>query len=202
VTTQEPTADTPPDFAQGPASVCPRESTVNLFTAIRELLTDRGLPEVPARLITCFVFATWFHDSLPAAPCLLITGPRPEGHFVLELLACLVRNPFPIFELTRGGFLNLDMKAEYTLLIHQERITTSAWNLLRASNHRNAQISSRHGLRKIYCAKAIYCGIEAGGDGDDMVRIDLPPSRGPLPILNAKDKQAIAEELQPKMRYR
>jgi hypothetical protein len=202
VATQVPTHRTPSDLAQEPLKGCGHKSTVGLFTAIRELLTCRGLPEVPALLATHFVFSAWFADCLPVAPCLLITGPRPEGHLLLELLECVVRNPLPLVELTRSSFLRLTMKLEPTLLIDQEGITGSIWNLLRASNHRNAQVSLKDGPRKIYCAKAIYCGNEEGDDSldDSMLRIELSPSRGPLPVLDEKDKLAIAKDLQPKLR--
>lgn len=200
--TQVPTHGTPSNLTQELVKGRGHRSTIGLFTAIRELLTCRGLSEVPALLVTHFVFSSWFADCLPVAPCLLITGPRPEGHLLLELLECVVRNPLPLVGLTSSGFLRLPMRLKATLLIDQEGITGSIWNLLRASNRRNAQVSWKDGPRKIYCPKAIYCGSEASDDrfDDSTLRIELSPSRGPLPVLEEKDRRAIVKDLQPKLR--
>jgi hypothetical protein len=193
--TQAPTRRTPSDLAQG------HKSTIGLFTAIRDVFRFHGLAEGPALLATHFVFSTWFADCLPFAPWLIVTGPRPEGHLLLDLLECVVRTPLPLVELTRSSFLRLP-KLKPTLLIDQEGITRSNWKLLRASNYPNAQMSSKDGPRKIYCAKAIYCGNEEGDHSfdDSVLRIELSPSRGRLPLLDEKDKRAISKDLQPKLR--
>jgi hypothetical protein len=202
VATQAPIRRIHSDLAQEPVKHFNHKSIIGLFRAIRELFTGRGIPEDPAVLTTYFVFSTWFADCLPVAPCLLIAGPRPEGHFLLDLLECVVCKPLPLVELTSSSFLHLAMRLKPTLLIDQEGSTRSIWNLLRASNRRNAQVSLKDGPRKIYCAKAVYCGAEAGDDrfDDSTLRIELSPSRGQLPVLDEKDKRAIAKDLQPKLR--
>src|SRR6266478_7059322 len=79
------------------------ESTVELFTAARELLMSRGFPEEVALTSTYFVFPTWFPEFLPIAPCLSIAGPRPEAALLLQLLGWLVRRPLPLGDVTRSG---------------------------------------------------------------------------------------------------
>jgi hypothetical protein len=88
VASQAPARRTSSDLAQEPES-CGHKSTIGLFTAIRDVFRFRGLAEGPALLATHFVFSTWFADCLPLAPCLLITGPRPEGRLLLDLLESL-----------------------------------------------------------------------------------------------------------------
>lgn len=155
-------------------------SAVELFTSILSIFTARGFSEKCALAVTYFAIATWFSDCLPEAPCLLISGPSPEARLLLELLACVVFHPQPLFEVTRAGFLALDMTLEPTLLIAQEDITASLWNLIRASNYRNGQISGARGIQKIYCAKAMHFGTELTIAGSDrsLLRVDLTPLRG------------------------
>jgi hypothetical protein len=175
--------------------------TAELFAGILGVVKARGFVDTAALTATYFAFFTWFSAFLPWAPCLLVTGAGPEARLLLELLECVVRHPLPLFELTRGGFLSIDMNSEPTLLIVQEDITDSLWKLLRASNHRNAQISGANGTRKIYCAKAIYLADESIGVRSDhgLLQINLSPFRGQLPILEADEKRELSAEFQAKM---
>jgi hypothetical protein len=178
---------------------CP--TTAKLFTGIVAVFKARGFPENAALSATYFAFSTWFSAFLPAAPCLLISGPGPEARLMLDLLECVVRNPLPISELTRGGFLSVAMDLEPTLLIVQEGIADSLWNLVRASNHHNAQVPTANGMRKIYCAKVMYVGDESPGLGRDesLLQIDLAPLRGRVPFLEPNDKSDLVAEFQPRM---
>jgi hypothetical protein len=177
-------------------------SEAALFQGRRGLFEARGFPEKIAASATYFAFATWFPALLPIAPFLLLTGAGPEGCLVLDLLACVVQKPLPLFELTRGGFLSLDVTTQPTLLIRQGRLTESTWSILCASNHPNAQISTTNGIKKIYCTKALYLGDEsmAAGTDDGLLRIDIPPSHGRLPVLDANEKLRLSAEFQPQMR--
>ena len=175
--------------------------TAELFAGILGAFKARGFADTAALTATYFAFSTWFSAFLPCAPCLLISGPGPEARLLVDLLECVVRDPLPISELTRGGFVSIDMNSEPTLLIVQEDITDSLWKLLRASNHRNAQISGANGSRKIYCAKAIYLADESTGVRSDhsLLQINLSPLRGRLPILEADEKEELSAEFQAKL---
>jgi hypothetical protein len=181
----------PPGADRLPDERAAQRPTAELFAEILGAFKGRGFPDTAALTATYFAFFTWFSALLPCAPCHLITGAGPEARLLLELLECVVRHPLPLFELTRGGFLSIDMNSEPTLLIAQEDITDSLWKLLRASNHRNAQISGANGTRKIYCAKAIYLADESIGVRSDhsLLQINLSPLRGRLPILGADEKR-------------
>jgi len=174
------------------------ESTAELFTASRELLMSRGFPEEVALTSTYFVFSTWFPEFLPIAPCLSIAGPRPEAALLLQLLGCLVRRPLPLGDVTRSGLCSLPMHLQPSLLIDQQRISRSAWELLSRSNQHTANVPRKDGLVNIFCAKAVFCedAICAGNLGDGTFHINAPPSRGRLPILIATDKNEIATAFQ------
>jgi hypothetical protein len=175
--------------------------TAELFAGILGAFKARGFADTAALTATYFAFSTWFSAFLPCAPCLLISGPGPEARLLVDLLECVVRNPIPISELTRGGFLSIDMDLEPTLLIAQERIADSLWELVRASNHRNAQVPSANGMRKIYCAKVMYVGDESLDVGSDesLLQINLSPLRGRVPFLEPNDKSDLIAEFQPRM---
>lgn len=176
-------------------------STVDLFAGVFGIFKACGFPDKVASTLAYFTFSTWFSACLPFAPCLLITSARAEARLLLELLECVVHRPLPLFELTRGDFLSIDMNSGSTLLIDQEGISESLWRLLRASNCRNAQIPAARSMRKIYCAKAIYLGSESNdlGIGDSVLRMNLSPLRGRLPILEADEKKELSAEFQTKM---
>ncbi len=176
-------------------------STDKLFTGVRDSLTNHGLPTEVALPMTYFGFSTWFPECLPAGACLSITGPRPEANLVLQLLACLVRRPLPLAEVSRASLCSLPMALQPTLLISQDRLSPSTWKLLSASNNPSAYVPQKRTLVNVFCAKAIYRG-DTLGDGlfsDAALQINLAPSRGRLPILDAKTRQEIARELQPQL---
>ena len=93
------------------------------------------------------------------------------------------------------------MDLQPTLLIDLEHASRSTLSLLSASNKRNAYVPRKGALVNIYCAKAIYQGNALGNAlfGDAALQINLAPSRGSLPILDAKTQQEIATALQPQL---
>jgi hypothetical protein len=189
------------DNCQKSAGGTAHPSAVDLFTRILNVFTARGFSQREALPVTHFAIATWFSGCLPEAPCLLITGPGPEARLLLELLACFVFRPQPFFELTRAGFLALDMNSGPTLLIVQEGISPSLWKLIRASNYRNAQVSGAKGIQKIFCAKAMYLGTDSTETDTDrsLLRVGLSPLRGRPPILETNEKQELIAEFQSEM---
>jgi hypothetical protein len=134
------------------------ESTEKLFSAVRETFESRGFSEHAALQAAYFTFLTWFPECVPAAPCLLIAGPRPEASFFLQLLGCTVRHALSLGEVTRGGFCSLPMDLQLTILVDLEYVSRSARSLLSASNNRDVHIPWKGTLVNVYCAKAIYCG--------------------------------------------
>lgn len=190
-----------PDHRQKSAGCATHPSAVDLFTRVLSIFTARGFSQREALPVAYFAIATWFSGCLPEAPCLLITGPGPEARLLLELLECVVFRPQPLCELTRAGFLALDLNSEPTLLIVQEDISPSVGKLIRASNCPNAQVSGASSIKKIYCAKVLYFGTNStqADANRSLLRAELSPLCGRPPILEANQKKQLIAEFQPKM---
>jgi hypothetical protein len=173
-------------------------STAALFTSVKESLVCFGLPEQVALTAVYFLFPSWFVEVLPAAPLLLISGPRAEASMLLALLSCLVRHPLPIVQISETGLRSLPMNLRPTLLIDDELIADSLFRLLSVSSDRNANILVKDGVVNTYSAKALYCGpVERDESfGDAILRINLAPSDSRLPILAQKDRQDLAAKFQ------
>ena len=179
----------------------PFGSTVRLFVSVRNLFLRRGFPEDVVFPIPYFIFATWFLEVLPAAPCLVIGGPRPESELLLQLLECTVRQPLRLGLVTSEVLCALPAGFHATILTEQSRIASTARDVLKASNHRNVYIPWRGGLRNPFFSK-IY--LAEGKDAEPhftegVLRINLPPIRGRYPVLDDAEKAAIAAEFQAKL---
>jgi len=176
-------------------------STDQLFAAVRDSFTNHGFPMEVAHPATYFVFSTWFLECVPTAPCLLITGPRPEASLLIQLLGCLGRHALPLAEVNRVGLSSLPMDLGPTLLIDGEQLSPFTRRLLAASNNRHAYVPWKGTLVNVFCSKAIYCGGTLG-DGllsDIALLINLGPTRNGLPILGVRTEQEIATALQPQL---
>jgi len=184
-----------------PTECKPYGSTDRLFTAVRESFSNHGFPEEVALGTTYGVFASWFPECLPAAPCLAIKGPRPEASLLLQLLGCLVRRALPLAEVSSAGLSSLPMDLRPTLLIHQEHLSPSASRLLFGSSSPNVYVARKGKLLSLYCPRAIYTGDKLGDDllGDAALHINLAPSRGKLAVLEARTAQEIAWAFQPQL---
>jgi len=176
-------------------------STKQLFTDVRGLLHSCGFPEKISFVIPYFVFASWFPEFLPLAPCLYISGPQPETQAFLQLLGCLVRHPLPLREITKNGLCSLPKGLFPTLLIHQQEITKSTWHLLRGSNFRGNYILHNGTLLDPFCVKAIICRnvVDAYSSEDPLLQIDLLPSIGRFPLLAGKELRGISGDFQAAM---
>jgi hypothetical protein len=174
-------------------------STTALFTAVKDSLLHHGLPEDVALSATYFIFSSWFSEVLPAAPFLLISGPRPEANLLLQLLGCLVRHPLPLVEISASNLRSLPMQLRPTPLVDNELVRDSLLRLLSVSSNRSANILLKDGVVNTYSAKVLYQGTGAGDDsfGDAVMHINLALSDRMLPILNQKHRQDLAAEFQP-----
>ena len=174
-------------------------STAALFAAIKGSLTNLGLPEQVALITIYFVLSSWFTEILPAAPFLLISGPRAEADLLLALLSCLVRHPLPLAQLSVAGLRSLPLNLRPTLLIDDELMRGPLFRLLAVSNNRHANIISRDGVVNAYGAKALYVGPVERDDsfGGTVMHINLLPSDASLPILSQEDRYALAARFQP-----
>jgi hypothetical protein len=116
---------------------------------------------------------------------------------LFHLLGCLVRRPLHLVDFNRNSLSSL-MKIQPTLLIGQEHLSASKLRLMFASNNANSYVSLGGGLVSFYSAKAIYRGMQFKEDslGDPLLRINLTPLRGKLPILDSEAQEKIARKFQ------
>lgn len=175
-------------------------STSDLFSSARELFTTHGFPDEVALASTYLGFSSWFPDCVALAPSLLITGPRPEAIFLLQLLRCLVRRPLPLIELSFGEFASLPTNLRPTLLIDHELLSATKRRLLSASNNRQAFILRNREFANVCCAKAIYVGFgyEKNVSDGACLEINVTPFHAKLPVLRPDDQQRIADAFQSK----
>jgi len=110
--------------------------TADLFAQMFGLFIDRGISEDYALACVYFVFASWFPEFLPVAPCLILTGSEAEARTILRLLAALVRFALPLAEINIDTFDCVTRNLQPTLLI--SCIDPKIWRMLFASNHPRA----------------------------------------------------------------
>ena len=54
-------------------------STTDLFMKLCAVFTERGFSDETGKKLAYWTLSTWFVELLPLAPCLLMTGSRPEA---------------------------------------------------------------------------------------------------------------------------
>jgi len=170
--------------------------TLDLFAQIFFLFINCGLSEDYAQVCAYFVFASWFPEFLPVAPCLILTGSEPEARTILRLLAALVRLALPLAEINIDAFDCDTRNLRPTLLI--SRVDPKMWKLLSASNHPHAFLPRKKELIDLFRAKAAYLGPTLVGVGDDAIlNVHCVPSDERLPVFNTAILEQIAADFQP-----
>jgi hypothetical protein len=173
-------------------------STVEMFGQICNFFLDHGVSEDAAQASTYFAFASWFPESLPMAPCLVLTGTEAEARVFLQLVTCVVRHALPLAEINMATFHRLPMHIQPTMLIGY--VHPSMWRLFSASNHPLAYLPNKNGLTDLYCAKAAYTGPTLGGvGGDAILNINCALSGEKLPAINGSTLEKIAARFQSKL---
>lgn len=180
-----------------PAGFTPSDSTKETFAKLSSVFVEHSMPESVAQKLTLWALSTWFADLLPVAPCLILTGPRPEASLVLRLLSSVVRHGLSVGAFDIAGFRSLPMHLQPTLLISD--VSPSKLKLLAASNDHRAYLT-REGLTDLYCAKALYAGPRLSSiDFESAFHIHLVPSRGKLPVLTDIQQRGLTAECQPRL---
>jgi hypothetical protein len=98
-------------------------TTQQLFGSVQEPFASFGFENDASLAATHFAFSTLFPECLPAAPCFLITGPRPEARLFLDLLSSVVRHGLPLGQISRATFCSLPMELQPTLTRKSSRTT-------------------------------------------------------------------------------
>jgi hypothetical protein len=173
-------------------------STEEMFAEIYKYFLGYGTSEAAAQACAYFAFASWFPESLPVAPCLVLTGTESEAHILLQLLSCVVRHALPLAEISMGTFRYIPLHVQPTMLISY--VHSSMWRLFSASNRPRTYVPSKNGLIDLFCPKAAYAGSTPWGiGGDSILIIDCTLNARKLPIINTAKLESIAAHLQPKL---
>jgi hypothetical protein len=173
-------------------------STVEMFAQICIFFLGHGVSEDAAKVATYFAFASWFPESLPVAPCLIITATEAEASIFFQLLTCVVRHALSLADINVATFDCLPMHVQPTMLISY--VHPSMWRVLSASNYPHANLPCRKYIIDIYCTKAVYSGSTVGGTcGDAILNINCSLSGEKLPVINSASLEKIAAHFQPKL---
>ncbi len=161
-----------------------------------------GLPEKFAALVGRSIMATWLVDAMTTAPRLLIEGPdAARAGQLMRLLHCCCRRALPMSAVTPAALCSLPSGMRFTLLLHQDAVSSKLAAILQASTVRGNPILRAGQLRDLFGAQAI---LSDAGFGDERwavssVRVPCMPNGAPFKILGTEQQQRIAEDMQDKL---
>lgn len=184
---------------------CPIQygSTGSLFERVLGLITQHvEIPVTSARLLTHFVFSTWFPDRLSLSPGFAILGPADsEGVQLLRLLRCLCRRSMLLAEASHASLLSLPLQLSPTLLLNRPMLTRPLRSFLSTSNRRGLGTVKRGKVLEVCCPKAAYFGMDAIPQDIASVMIQAPLSAATAKMSPLGDGtlDKITHELQGKM---
>jgi hypothetical protein len=172
-------------------------STDALFASISKVFTNRGFHDEVAIPAAYFALATWFSDCTPIAPSLFVIGPRPEGEFFLQLVACVTYRSLSLAHVTMRG---LSCVPTGCTLLLGEYAGNSLWPVIGGSTRGISNSFECGELTNSCWARVKFIGRDVADQDFDIAGalfINLSPSRGRLPILTPQEETEIA--LQPQL---
>jgi hypothetical protein len=175
------------------------ELFVEVFNLI-EQYTD--LPEKLGRLLTYYVFASWFSDCTPVSICVSIIGPESrQGWQLFRLLICLFRRALPLSDVNLSGLCSLPTGLFPALFLEQRELSTQSEKVLHALNARDTFIPWKGRLVNLCWPRVIRSEETVGNRtlGDGAIEIPVDPGCWSLPTLDPQTQQDIANRLQPKL---
>jgi hypothetical protein len=182
-----------------PARSMPYGSTLELFNQIYGLITRYSdLSDDAARLVTFFVFSTFFCDCLQLAPCLLLHGERSAAVGLLRILSWVCRHPLLLVNPRLGSEPE---HLDFTSLIYLSEPEAKIEKLLTLSQLSRFGVFRNGSLHEICGAKAIYVRSPSlrSPSADECLRISIAPARELLKSVDEMQERPIREELQAKM---
>ncbi len=174
----------------------------NLVSSMDQVFSRyAGAPAEVASVLNAFSLASWVVDCLPLAPTLRLVGPENECSLLLRLLGCTCSRPVLLGDTDIAALATLPPRLRATLLFGQRNLGRAVSQALRTSNNRHFRIARGKRALDLYGARAFSVDLDsAEGPG---LKLYIPPSLGPLPLLTEEDEMKICTDLQPKLlRYR
>ena len=186
-----------------PTRAAAYDSVRQLFDDVRALIEKyTGLCGKWASLAAYSVLASWVVDCIETPICLSIVGPEStQGRQLFRLLACLYRRALLLSELSLAGVYGLPMDLCPALFIDQFEPNEELHRLLRASGTRDTYVPRNGRLMNLCCAKVISSEVplyEAAAGGS-FIEIPVTTLHEPLPTLDQRTQQQIADDFQPKL---
>jgi hypothetical protein len=138
-------------------------------------LAQTHLPGDAAEFVALWVISNWFQDALTILPCLVITGPAPDGRAVLHVLRDLCLKPVLL-----AGFRRSDLRALYygckTSLVSEPSLDKRSAELLSNLTDRNFRVAVGDSLMSYARSTAIYAGENpATHQIENAIHIHIPP---------------------------
>lgn len=178
-------------------------STRSLFDRVLSLIKQHiEIQDTSARLLTYFVFSTWFPDRLSLAPSVAGLGPADgEGVQLLGLLRCMCRRSMLLAQASEANLLSLPLQMSTTLLMNRPMLTRPLRNFLSASNRRGLGTVRKGKVLEVCCPKAVYFGMDDIPQDIASIMIPIPFSSATAPktLLEDGALNKLTAELQGKM---
>jgi len=178
-------------------------STRKLFDRVLGLIAQSvEISDPYARLLTYFVFSSWFPDRLSLSPALAILGPADgEGVQLLKLLRGLCRRSMLLAEASQTNLLSLPLQVSPTLLLNRPMMTRRLQNFLSNSNRCGLGTVKAGKVLEICCPTAIYLGMDEVPPrvASSMIQVALSSSTPRRRILTERAVRDISVEIQGKM---
>jgi hypothetical protein len=137
----------------------PYGTTGELFLQIKTTIVEQTcLSNQASAVLTYWAISTWFLESLPLAPCLVITGSSHEGNGVLQTLKAFCRHPFLMAGVSEASLKNINWNLDPTLLLSEPNLSKRMTALLGSSTSPGYLVGSADSYKDYFCSKAIYLG--------------------------------------------
>jgi hypothetical protein len=134
-------------------------TTGELFLGIKTTIVEQTcLSNQVSAVLTYWAISTWVLESLPLAPCLVITGSSHEGNRVLQTLKAFCRHPFLMAGVSESSLKNIDWNLDPTLLLSEPNLSKRMTALLGSSTSPGYLVGSAGNYKDYFCSKAIYLG--------------------------------------------
>ena len=170
-------------------------TTEELFGRLQQAIAGQAfLPEQTSALLTFWTICTWFADSLPIAPGLVIVGPEFEGDLTLRTLRNFCRYPLMLAGADVACLQRADWRSTPTLLFYGPNITKQMATVLGCATSRGYMVGDAGEYKDFYGPKAIYIGQEVSTDR--MPRCSLLARLQPTSLVPAtQDSVPVTEAL-------
>jgi len=179
----------------------PISTTADLVSDIEKVLSKYiDVDTQTVKVLTCFIFATWFIDCFQVAPLLWVHGPEHEVGIVMRLLNCVCYHPTLLSDLDLTALRTLPAGLRVTLLVKQTELAPRVERALLNSGRRPFHLAIGKQPLDIFGARALHCESSNSQLG---LSVFINPAQKALPTLPDREERVIADRFQSKlMAYR